>query len=226
MGLGGNRPLRLPMQIWDAPTRLFHWGIVLLLIVSYTSVRANATNLHVLAGYTVLSLLLFRLAWGFVGSDTARFRMFLTNPATALQYLSRFGQDEPDTQIGHNPAGGWAVLILLLLLGVEVLSGLFATGADDAAAGPLAGTVGKASSDGMAHLHALTFLILSWAIGAHLIAVAAFALIRRQDLVRPMITGKKRLPATTRAPRIVGDALAAAIFAGAVIVVALLVALA
>ena len=91
---------------------------MLLVALSYVSVQAGWMRIHLISGYVVLGLLLFRLAWGFVGSDTARFRRFLGNPAHALAHLAHFRQRGPDTQVGHNEAGGWMVVVLLVLLAV------------------------------------------------------------------------------------------------------------
>ena len=199
--------LRLPMRIWDLPTRLFHWLIVLLIIVSYVSVRENRMDVHLLSGYTVLTLLLFRLVWGFVGSDTSRFVRFLRSPFAALRHLSTFAKRVPDDQVGHNEAGGWMVLVMLLDLTFQVGTGLCSN--DDAATeGPLAKYVGKEWSDRLSGYHAINFNILLVLIGLHVLAVVCYAVIKRHDLVRPMFTGKKRLPAATRAPRMASPILA------------------
>ena len=118
---------RLPVRVWDAPTRLFHWAIVVLLCISWLTESRGWMELHFLAGYSVLALLLFRVVWGFVGSDTARFTHFLSSPLAALQHLAQLHRREPDTEIGHNAAGGWMVLLMLVLLAVQVGTGLSPT---------------------------------------------------------------------------------------------------
>jgi len=201
-----NRTMMLPMRVWDAPTRLFHWAIALLVLFSFVSVQANWMPAHLISGYCVLALLLFRLVWGFAGSETSRFRQFLVSPATALRTLRAFRQPGPDTQIGHNPAGGWMVLALLLLLGVQVTSGLFNTeeyGADYAAAGPLVKYISKQTASLAGNVHAINSNLLLTAIGLHILAIIAYVRLKKHDLVRPMITGIKRLPAATRQPRMV-----------------------
>ena len=213
-----NQVMRLPMRVWDAPTRLFHWLIVLLIIVSYVAVQMNWMRLHLLSGYTVLTLLLFRLAWGIVGSDTSRFSRFLRSPAAGFRHLAQFRQPTPDDGVGHNEAGGWMVLLMLLALAVQVGTGLFSND-DGATYGPLAKLVDKATSDRLSGLHGLNFNILLALIGLHIIAIMAYALIKRHDLVRPMITGKKRLPAATRAPRMASPVLALAIVTAAALAV-------
>jgi cytochrome b len=205
-----TRELRLPMPVWDAPVRLFHWLIVALIMVSYVSVRTGRMRLHLISGFTILALLLVRLAWGFIGSDTARFSQFLKSPLAGLRHLGRFRNPGPDNSVGHNEAGGWMVLVMLLLLAVQVGTGLCAND-DGATEGPLAKYVGKANSDWLSGIHVLNFKILVAAIVLHVLAVFAYTVIKRQDLIRPMITGRKRLPAAMPAPRMVHPGLALAI---------------
>jgi cytochrome b len=201
----------LPMRVWDAPIRLFHWLLVALLPVSYFTGRAHAYALHKPVGYALLGLLLFRLVWGLIGSDTARFARFVTSPIAGLRHLRRFGVREPDTQIGHNAAGGWMVLLLLLLLVLQVGSGLGAYSSRAKTGGPLAAWIGEAASHKVSMFHAFNVNIILAAIALHLVAVLAYALVKKQDLVLPMITGKKRLPAATPAPRLASPLLAAAV---------------
>jgi cytochrome b len=200
--------LKLPLRVWDAPTRLFHWAIVLLIPTSYVTVHQGWMQLHMLSGYTILTLVLFRVIWGFVGSETSRFGRFLHSPLAVLRQLAQFRDRAPDTQIGHNPAGGWMVLVILAVLGMQLASGLSVTDEDDNIMGQLAKFVGPAWSDRLTSFHILNFKILLGVIVLHVLAVAAYAMVKRHDLVRPMITGKKRLPAATRAPRMTSPLLA------------------
>lgn len=204
-----GRELRLSMRVWDTPIRLFHWSLVALVAGCYASQQLYWMELHALCGYGVLALLVFRVAWGFVGSETARFARFLAGPRAALFHLARLFRREPDLQIGHNAAGGWMVVALLALLTGETVSGLFSND-DVAATGPLAKYITKPTSDLLSGLHDLGWDILLGAIGLHVLAIAVYALVKRHDLVGPMITGKKRLPATLRPPRQANPALAAA----------------
>lgn len=204
--------LFLPMRVWDLPTRLFHWLLVLLVPASYVTMRLNMMDLHMTLGTVLLALLLFRWIWGFVGSETARFGHFLGSPLRALRFLARIGVREPDTQIGHSPAGGWMTLLLLLLLSVQVAAGLCAN--DGAATeGPLAKYVGGHASDVLSYVHAVTFKLILAAVALHLLAIATYAVVKKQNLVRPMVTGKKRLPGATRAPRMASPLLALGVLA-------------
>ncbi len=204
---GRQTVLRLSMRVWDLPTRLFHWTVTLLVAASYFSAKYGRMDLHFLFGYAMLTLLLFRLAWGFVGSDTSRFGRFIKSPLAGLRHLAQFRRGEPDDEIGHNAAGGWMVLALLGLLGVQATTGLFAN--DDATVeGPLKHLVPPATSDWLSSVHSLNFNIILGAIVLHVVAITAYAVVKRHNLLRPMITGKKRLPGNTRQPRMASSLLA------------------
>jgi cytochrome b len=185
-----------------------------LILAAYITVEVfDQPVLHLWLGYAILALLLFRVVWGFVGSDTARFRRFVASPRAALRYLPTLRRREPDTQVGHNAAGGWMVLIMLLLLAVQVGTGLFASNDAGTKAGPLAKYLSRHDSDLLSAAHSVTFDLLVAAIVLHVAVIGVYALVKRQDLVRPMITGKKRLPAATRAPRMASPLLALLILA-------------
>lgn len=211
MALRSRQPaLFLPMRVWDLPTRLFHWLLVLLVPASYLTMKLNLMDIHMALGLAMLALLLFRWTWGLIGSDTARFGRFLGNPIVALRHLGKIGTREPDAQIGHNPAGGWMVLLMLLLLSIQVGAGLCANdgGINE---GPLAKYVGQTWSDRLSLVHALNFKLILAAIALHLVAIVVYTYVKKQNLVRPMLTGKKRLPAALRAPRMASPLLALAV---------------
>src|SRR4051812_49355660 len=147
------------IKVWDLPVRLFHWTLVVLIFFAWGTQEFNHMEWHVRIGYTILTLLLFRMAWGFLGSDTARFVRFLRSPVAALRHLAHLRRREPDREIGHNAAGGWMVLIMLALLGVQGSTGLFAN--DDAnTEGPLMHLVDKDQSDFLSHIHSLNFKLI------------------------------------------------------------------
>jgi cytochrome b len=211
-----NRTILLPMRVWDAPTRLFHWALVALVAVSYLSAEFGSMRVHLACGFAVLALLAFRVAWGFVGSETARFGQFLVRPSRVLLHLARFREPGADTEVGHNPAGGWMVVAMLVLLAVQVGAGLCASArrSDPThTAGPLAKYVGEHAAAVAHAVHNANFNLLVAAIGLHILAILAYALVRRHDLVRPMVTGTKRLPATTRQPRMASPLKAAGVAA-------------
>ena len=176
---------------------------------------------HVRIGYTTLTLLLFRIVWGFVGSETARFSRFLGSPVAAFRHLAHLRRREPNREVGHNPAGGWMVLLMLALLCVQAGTGLFSNDLDDGGdtEGPLMHLVGKDRSDWFGHIHSLNFKLIEAVIVLHILAILTYAVLKRHDLVRPMLTGTKLMPADLAAPRLVNPIwalLTLAVAAGAV----------
>ena len=145
---------------------------------------------HGRIGDVLLALLLFRLLWGFFGSETARFSRFLTSPRTALEHLKYALLREPDRQVGHNPAGGWMVVFLLVLLLAETLTGLYVAN-DIADVGPLTGFVPAPAANAIEASHAILWDVLLAAIVLHVLAIAGYAAIKGQNLLRPMIIGTK-----------------------------------
>jgi cytochrome b len=177
---------------------------------------------HFLCGYSILALLLFRLVWGFAGSETARFRHFLKSPLAALKHLAHLHRREPDTGIGHNAAGGWMVLVMLALLAVQVTTGLCANDDGDTE-GPLFNRVGKDLSDWLSHIHSINFILIQIVVVMHVAAVLTYAVVKRHDLVRPMITGRKHLPAWMTPPGFASPLRALVLFALAVAAVTIFV---
>lgn len=191
---------RTTTRIWDLPIRLFHWLVVGLVIFQFTTIELGETDLHIAGGCTMLALLLFRLVWGIAGSETARFGAFLRSPAAAFRHLAAFRTDRATTP-GHTASGGWAVLAMLLALAAQVGTGLFADD-DIASQGPLGQFVSKTTRRQLTGLHARLFWVLVGLIALHVSAIAAYRLIRRENLLAPMITGRGPLPPGQAAPRL------------------------
>lgn len=189
------------IRVWDLPTRLFHWSLVLCVIglVVSGNVGGNAMVWHGRLGYAVLTLLLFRLAWGLVGGHWSRFASFLYAPSSILAYLR--GQGRPEHSVGHNPLGAFSVFALLLILLAQVGSGLFA---DDEIAftGPLAGLVSGDWVGQATHYHKKVgkFILIALVV-LHLGALAFYRLVKKQNLVKPMIVGDKAVPQPAQASR-------------------------
>lgn len=200
-------PQTRPVIVWDPATRWFHWLTVLLVAAAYLTWRLNWMVWHSYAGDAVLALVLFRLAWGFAGSDTARFARFLAGPRAALRHLSHLFERAPDEQIGHNAAGGWMVLLLLALLLGQALTGILVNN-DVADEGPLTERLPAWLLNLFSDLHAWLWNALLAAIALHVLAIAAYALIKRHNLLRPMLTGRKPLPPRATPPRLASPALA------------------
>ncbi|MGH8779717.1 cytochrome b/b6 domain-containing protein [Paraburkholderia sp.] len=188
------------VQVWDLPIRLFHWLTVLLVAGAYVTERFNWIDWHVRIGETLFALVLFRLLWGCFGSETARFRSFVASPAAAWGHLRHVFRREADLQVGHNPAGGWMVVLLLALLFVETLSGIYVYN-EVADEGPLSARVPAAVANAISTLHALGWYVLIGAVVLHVAAIGLYAVAKGNNLLRPMLTGRKPLPASSRAPR-------------------------
>ncbi|HEX2943656.1 MAG TPA: cytochrome b/b6 domain-containing protein, partial [Rhodopila sp.] len=172
-----------PVKVWDIAVRLFHWAIVVLIALAWGTQEFDNMDWHVRIGYAILTLLLFRVAWGFIGSDTARFSRFLRSPAAAFRHLAHLRRREADREIGHNAAGGWMVLLMLVLIGVQAGTGLFANDDGDTE-GPLMHFVSKDQSDFLSKIHSINFTLIEVAVVLHVLAIAAYAILKRQNLVR------------------------------------------
>lgn len=182
------------VRVWDGSTRLFHWSLAVLILLAYVTRKANPDLVwHMRVGYAILILITFRILWGFVGSSTARFASFTYAPAAALRYAIDFIQRKPRFFLGHNPLGGAIVFLMLGVVAVQALTGLFAY--DDHTelnGGPLAVRVGEGAVALLTRWHIWLFDILLIVIALHVLAVVAYAIWKREDLVRPMVTGRKR----------------------------------
>jgi cytochrome b len=218
-----------PVRIWDLPTRAFHWLLAACVIGSILSAKigGNAMVWHFRLGYLVLTLILFRLLWGVVGGRWSRFASFLYAPATTLRYLR--GQSRPGEHldVGHNPLGAFSVFGLLMVLAAQVGSGLFAE--DDVSnIGPLNKFVSGATAELLTHWHKRygQWLIIGLVL-LHVAAILYYLLRKKQNLVRPMLTGDKALgpgvPAS--ADGVANRVFAALLVAGCAALVAWLVSL-
>jgi len=177
------------IRLWDLPTRIFHWSLVILVIASFVSgkIGGNAMIWHGRCGLAILGLLTFRLVWGIVGSTYARFLSFLPTPASLLAYLR--GQWRG---VGHNPLGALSVFALLGLLTFQVASGLFAND-DIAFRGPLYHLIASELSDRLTGLHKLSVNLLIALVVLHLAAIAFYAHVKNDNLLKPMFSGWKEV---------------------------------
>lgn len=183
-------------RIWDLPTRLFHWLLVVCVVglVVSGNIGGNAMVWHFRFGYGVFTLLLFRLFWGVVGGRWSRFSSFLYAPQAVLAYLR--GERRPEYTAGHSPLGALSVFALLLILALQVTAGLFS---DDeiAFAGPLTRFVSSDSVSFATRYHAeIGKLILIALVVLHVLAIFFYRWKKKDDLIRPMIVGDKSIPAS------------------------------
>ena len=190
------------IRLWDWPIRLFHWAVVALFIVSWISaeVGGNAMQYHFWSGYTVLGLVLFRVLWGWVGSETARFVHFLRGPGAVIAYARAWFKSGYRATYGHNPLGGWSVAALLLTLAFQTVTGLFSND-DIANEGPLYHLVSKDTSDLISTLHAGSFNILLALVALHIVAIVIYRVKHRENLLMPMLTGDKVVDESAPEPK-------------------------
>ena len=170
--------------VWDLPTRLFHWLLVLGIGLAWVSHEFDWVAVHRWTGYTLLVLVLFRILWGFFGSVHSRFADFLRPPPTVLRYW----RGEEAESAGHNPAGGWSVVVLLTLVLMQALTGLFNSDGllfD----GPLHHALGSDTTDLLGEMHDQVFWVILGFAGLHVAAIAWHHWIKGQRLVPAMIHG-------------------------------------
>lgn len=207
-----------PIRVWDLPTRLFHWGLVALVIAMVWSGLTGKLDLHMTLGQVVLSLVLFRLIWGFTGNRYARFAGFIASPLACLRYLGGLFGAASDKHVGHNPAGGYAVLAMLALLALQAGTGLF-TSDDIVTDGPLYSRVSGSTAALLSTIHRRAIWVLLAVIAVHLLANLFYWAVKKNNLVGPMITGRKLAPVDADAGRGGHPVLALAIFATCLFVV-------
>jgi cytochrome b len=179
-----------PFRLWDGPTRLVHWAIVVLIGIAWWTAKTDHMDWHRLAGYGALALILFRIVWGFVGAESARFGAFLKGPAATLRYARGLFAQPGAQWAGHNPLGGWSVAALLGVLVVQLVTGLFAVDVDGLESGPLSDRVDFNTGRIFAAWHHGAFTVLQALVVLHLAAIAFYAAHKRVNLVWPMITGR------------------------------------
>ena len=183
------------VRVWDLPTRIFHWSLAALVVVSVTTAQigGNAMAWHFRSGYAVFTLLVFRIFWGLVGGRWSRFASFVHTPASTFRYLRGEHRPEENLDVGHNPLGALSVFGLLAILSAQVATGLFA---DDeiSSAGPLVRFVTGASSSLATKWHKNfgQWLVIALVL-LHVAAILFYLLKKRHNLIRPMLTGDKPL---------------------------------
>jgi len=187
--------------VWDLPTRLSHWLLVALVIISFVTgkIGGNAMRYHEWSGFTILALLLFRLIWGFVGSRESRFVTFVRGPSAVARYATTLLRGDSTSFLGHNPLGGWSIIAMLLALLAQAATGLFAND-DIITEGPLFDWVSKATSDWLTRVHKLNQEVIIALVSIHVLAVLFYLFHKRENLVKPMITGVKEWHGTGPPP--------------------------
>ena len=201
--------------VWDLPVRIVHWLIALLVPFSWWTAEEEMMGWHYRSGLAILGLVVFRLVWGVIGSSTARFSAFVRGPRTIVDYL----RGRTEFVLGHNPLGALSVLALLAMLSIQVGLGLFAADEDGLLSGPLSDLIDEETVETVTDLHESSFEVLKWLIVLHVAAIVYYLLVRRKNLVGPMLSGRTAAPRGTLPMVRAGAArflVAAAIAGGAV----------
>lgn len=190
------------VKLWDPALRLFHWALVICVVTTWVLGRFGPSimTLHFYLGYAIIGLLVFRLIWGLFGPAPARFSHFLFGPKKTLGYMAKVGRREPSYWPGHNPMGALAAFGLLALLVAQVATGLFTDPEDYVNVGPLAGSVDIETARMALGWHYRLSLVLLALVVLHVAAIAFYKLWKREDLVRPMITGWKAVRTNSDQP--------------------------
>lgn len=175
------------LRVWDLPTRLFHWLLVALFAFSWWSAENREMDWHRWSGLGVLGLVAFRLVWGVIGGSTARFASFVRSPLRVIAYLTG---KAPHATAGHNPLGGWSVLALLAVIALQLWSGLFAVDTDGLESGYLSHLVTFEQGRQAAEMHEFAFNMAMILIAVHLAAILFYRVVKRRNLVAPMVTGR------------------------------------
>lgn len=183
------------VTVWDLPVRIFHWSIAILFGISWWSGTSDSAGMeiHEWSGYAILTLVIFRVLWGWVGGTTARFSHFLVAPRRAFAYLRTLFSRQPSHWVGHSPTGGWAVMLLLAALATQAMLGLFSND-DILFDGPLSAWVGKSVSDAVTGFHSEFFDVLLVLVAIHIGVVLYYVFGKKENLIRPMFSGRKELP--------------------------------
>lgn len=178
--------------VWDLPTRLFHWLLVVLVAVSFVTAKMGGTAMqyHEWSGVAILVMVAFRFLWGFWGGTSSRFAAFVRGPRKVFAYARSLPGKTHEPHLGHNPMGGWSILAMLASLFIQAGTGLFATD-DILTEGPLFHLVSTNTSQWLTRIHHFNLNILIGLIALHLAAIVLYWLVKRENLVLPMITGRK-----------------------------------
>jgi len=183
---------RTLVRVWDLPTSIFHWTLVALIALQYATGEFHVLDMrwHFWFGYATLALILFRVLWGLLGSQTSRFVEFVRGPRAVVSYLRAQLSTSPQISIGHNPLGGWSVLVMLAAIAVQAVTGLFASDEIDTD-GPLVASVSQRTVKWMTRLHGWNQNLLLALIALHVLAALAYLLLKRENLIVPLISGLK-----------------------------------
>ncbi len=198
--------------VWDLPTRAFHWLLVLSLAASYITAKIgfDVRQYHMWLGYWMIGLLTFRLVWGFIGTRHARFINFFPSPRRLFSYLKSMVQGKAPETVGHNPLGSLMIFATLFMVGAQAISGLFV---DDEImfSGPYFNSVSADFASTMNFVHNNFINVILVLVAVHIAAVLYHAFVRRERIIRAMLSGKKSAELVPEEESISGSRLGLAI---------------
>ncbi len=199
----GDKEPKKTIKVWDSGIRLFHWTLAVLFCLSAYSAFQDKfgiyADMHLNAGVATLMLVIWRILWGVVGSDTARFSQFVKSPTAGFAHIKQMVAGLPYKSIGHNPLGGLSVALMLVLLLAQAMMGLFASDGM-IFSGPLSAEVTGSLSSDLTEWHALLGRILIGVVAFHVLVVVVYGVLKRVNLVWPMISGNVGTEPSTPAP--------------------------
>ena len=181
------------LKVWDIPTRVFHWTLVSLIVCAWITAEYGWIEWHAWIGQALLTLVIYRIFWGVVGSETARFGNFIKGPVAVMAYARGLLTGTPPPSVGHNPLGSLMIVALLALIATQAVLGLFAND-DIYFDGPLRHLVDKELSDTLTGLHHQLFNAILLAALLHIAAALFYLIVKHENLIGAMITGAKKWP--------------------------------
>ncbi|NOX10002.1 MAG: cytochrome B [Gammaproteobacteria bacterium] len=187
--------MKQEVYVWDILVRVFHWSLVLFFLLAYLS-GDEWDDLHIYSGYIILALLVTRIVWGFIGSRYARFSGFVTSPEKMLSYLKDLLSGKPEHYVGHNPAGGWMILALLLSLSLTGLTGYALEQGYQLMDMGIPVVVEQLVDDDeeelLEEVHEFFAGLSLFLIGVHVLGVLVSSRVHKENLIKAMITGYKQ----------------------------------
>ena len=182
-----------PLKVWDLPTRLFHWVLAALVGGAWYTAEFGPMEWHARIGQAILALIVYRIIWGIVGSETAQFWNFIKGPVAVFRYAKGLVTGQAKEPVGHNPLGACMIVALLVILATQAALGLMSND-DIFFEGPLFNLVGKEWSDTLTGIHHRLFNLILLAVGLHVAAALFYLIFKRENLIGAMITGVKWWP--------------------------------
>ena len=183
------------VNVWDLPIRVFHWALLVVFLFQAVTgwIGGGLMQWHLYSGYALLILIVFRILWGFVGGTHARFSSFLAGPRATFNFARRLFSRQAVPQLGHNPLGGWSVMLMLASLALQAATGLVANDGV-MTEGPLAKWLSIDASNVLSQVHRWNFWVLVALSSLHTAAVVFHLVVKKDDVLKPMFTGVKLVP--------------------------------